>query len=180
MALLCVYYFWQERKEEINWNAIPKALVIGCCVILAGTSFVSFAKQKKINEKSVANTNYYDVEQYCNSHSENFYFIDLYAISDYEGGYHYNFFNKNEYLNFAMLGDWMGYSPLFWQKLQDRGITNVQDAIFEKDNVYVISCGDRDISFIEKLRDGVEGKIVDRIEGYNGFVYDVYQYQIVE
>ena len=74
----------------------------------------------------------------------------------------------------------MGYSPLFRQKLQDRGITNVQDAIFEKDNVYVISCGDRDISFIEKLRDGAEGKIVDRIEGYNGFVYDVYQYQIVE
>ena len=68
----------------------------------------SYAKQRNINIDSYSRTNYYDVESYCNAHSDNFYFVDLYSISDYEGGYHYNFFNKNEYVNFAMLGDWMG------------------------------------------------------------------------
>ena len=178
MALLCIYYFWQEKKKKIKWNAIPKALIIACCVILAGTSCVSFAKQRKINMDSYGRTAYYDVEEYCNSNSENFYFVDLYSISDYEGGYHYQFFNENTYVNFAMLGDWMGYSPLFWKKLQDEGITNVQDAIFEEDNVYVIASMDKDIGFITKLRDHVTMEVVDEIESSQGIVYKVYQFRV--
>lgn len=178
MALLCIYYFWQEKKKKIKWNAIPKALIIACCVILAGTSCVSFAKQRKINMDSYGRTAYYDVEEYCNSNSENFYFVDLYSISDYEGGYHYQFFNENTYVNFAMLGDWMGYSPLFWKKLQDEGITNVQDAIFEEDNVYVIASMDKDIGFITKLRDHVTMEVVDEIESSQGIVYKVYQFSV--
>ena len=178
MALLCIYYFWQEKKEEIKWEAIPKLAIAGGCVILAGTSCVSFVKQRNINMKSVANTNYYDVENYCNAHSENFYFIDLYSISDYEGGYHYNFFNENAYTNFAMLGDWMGYSPLFWQKLNERGITNIQDALFTSGKTYVIASYDKDISFIKKLRENVSCKVVDAIDGYEGRRYYVYQYSI--
>lgn len=178
MALLCVYYFWQEKKNEIKWNAIPKAVIIGCCAILAGTSCISFAKQRNINVDSYERTAYYDIETYCNSNSENFYFVDLYSISDYEGGYHYQFFNDNTYVNFAMLGDWMGYSPLFWEKLQDKGITNVQDAIFENDHVYVIASMDKDISFITKLRDQVTMEVVDEIESSQGIVYKVYQFSV--
>lgn len=180
MALLCLYYFWQEKREEILWKQIPKALVIGCLVMLMGTSVVSFAKQRNINIDSYGRTAYYDVEEYCNSHSENFYFVDLYSISDYEGGYHYNFFNENIYSNFVMLGDWMGYSPIFWQKLNNEGITNIQDSIFEDGNVYVIASSDKDISFIEKLRDGVTSRIVDEIQSSQGIVYYVYEYQWVK
>ena len=115
------------------------------------------------------------MESYCNSHANNFYFVDVFSISNYEGGYHYNFFNKNEYVNFAMLGDWMGYSPLFWQKLNDKGITNIQDSIFEEDNIYVIASTDRDMSFMEKLRDNVTCKVVDTIQSSRGVVYNVYQ-----
>ena len=180
MALLCVYYFWQAKKEEIRWNDIPRAVIAFCCVILAGTSCVSFVKQRNINMDSYERTNYYDVEAYCNSHSDNFYFVDLYSISDYEGGYHYQFFNENEYVNFAMLGDWMGYSPLFWEKLNDKGITNIQDAIFEQDNIYVIASADKDISFIERLRNGVTCKVVDEIASSQGIVYKVYEYSMSE
>lgn len=179
MALLCVYYSWQE-KRAIKWNAIPKAVIVGCCVILAGTSSVSFAKQRNINIDSYGRTAYYDVEEYCNSHSDNFYFVDLYSISDYEGGYQYQFFNDNTYANFAMLGDWMGYSPLFWKKLQEKGISNVQDAIFEEDNVYVIASMDKDMSFIAKLREHVSMEVVDEVKSSQGIVYQVYKYQITE
>lgn len=178
MALLCVYYFWQDNKEQIHWDKIPRALIAGCCVVLAVTSVLSFAKQRKINVKSVNNSNYRDVEAYCNSNKDNFYFLDLYSISDYEGGYRYQFFNKNQYSNFVMLGDWMGYSPLFWKKLNNRGIENIQDAIFEKDNIFVIASYDKDISFIEKLRENVTCKVVDTIEGYEGRKYLVYQYRV--
>lgn len=178
MALLCIYYFWQDKKEEIQWNHIPKYVYVVCGIILIGTSSVSYAKQRNINIDSYSRTNYYDVESYCNAHSDNFYFVDLYSISDYEGGYHYNFFNKNEYVNFAMLGDWMGYSPLFWQKLNDKGITNIQDSIFKKDgNVYVIASTDKDMSFIEKLRDNVTCNVIDTINSSQGIVYNVYQFQ---
>ena len=178
MALLCIYYFWQDKKEEIQWNRIPKYVYVVCGIILIGTSSVSYAKQRNINIDSYSRTNYYDVESYCNAHSDNFYFVDLYSISDYEGGYHYNFFNKNEYVNFAMLGDWMGYSPLFWQKLNDKGITNIQDSIFKKDgNVYVIASTDKDMSFIEKLRDNVTCNVIDTINSSQGIVYNVYQFQ---
>lgn len=176
MALLCVYYFWQERREEIQWKRIPTGVVVGCLLVLMGTSVVSFAKQRNINVDSYSRTAYYDVEEYCNSHSENFYFVDLYSISDYEGGYHYKFFNKNTYSNFAMLGDWMGYSPLFWQKLNNEGITNIQDSIFEDGNVYVIASRDKDMSFIEKLRDGAKSQVVDEIQSSQGIVYYVYEY----
>ena len=138
---------------------------------------MSYAKQRNINIDSYSRTNYYDVEEYCNSHSDNFYFVDLYSISDYEGGYHYVFFNKNEYVNFAMLGDWMGYSPLFWEKLNDKGIINIQDSIFRAGNVYVIASTEKDMSFIEKLRENVSCQIVDTIESSQGIVYNVYQYQ---
>lgn len=178
MALLCIYYFWQDKKEEIQWNHIPKYVYVVCGIILIGTSSVSYAKQRNINIDSYSRTNYYDVESYCNAHSDNFYFVDLYSISDYEGGYHYKFFNKNEYVNFAMLGDWMGYSPLFWQKLNDKGITNIQDSIFKKDgNVYVIASTDKDMSFIEKLRDNVTCNVIDTINSSQGIVYNVYQFQ---
>ena len=109
--------------------------------------------------------------------NDNFYFVDVYSISDYEGGYHYKFFNENPYLNFVMLGDWMGYSPLFWEKLHDRGITSIQDAIFQKDNIYVIASSDKDMSFMEKLRPDVTCNIVDQINSSQGIVYYVYQYQ---
>ena len=178
MALLCIYYFWQDKKEEIQWNRIPKYVYVVCGIILIGTSSVSYVKQRNINIASYSRTNYYDVESYCNAHSDNFYFVDLYSISDYEGGYHYNFFNKNEYVNFAMLGDWMGYSPVFWQKLNDKGITNIQDSIFKKDgNVYVIASTDKDMSFIEKLRDNVTCNVIDTINSSQGIVYNVYQFQ---
>lgn len=180
MALLCVYYFWKEKKEKketIHWNQIPKMVIVVCGIVLLGTSTVSYAKQRNINIDSYSRTNYYDVEEYCNSHSDNFYFVDLYSISDYEGGYHYGFFNKNEYVNFAMLGDWMGYSPLFWEKLNDKGIINIQDSIFRAGNVYVIASTDKDMSFIEKLRENVSCQIVDTIESSQGIVYNVYQYQ---
>ncbi len=175
MALLCIYFFWQDRKDEIDWKRIPKSLIAACCVVLLGTSCVAYAKQRSINLDSYARTSYYDVESYCNSHANNFYFVDVFSISNYEGGYHYNFFNKNEYVNFAMLGDWMGYSPLFWQKLNDKGITNIQDSIFEEDNIYVIASTDRDMSFMEKLRDNVTCKVVDTIQSSRGVVYNVYQ-----
>lgn len=176
MALLCIYYFWLEKKEEIQWKHIPKTLVALCGIVLVGTSTVAYAKQRNINLDSYTRTNYYDVEQYCNAHDENFYFVDLYSISDYEGGYHYNFFNENSYVNMAMLGDWMGYSPLFWQKLHDKGITNIQDSIFQGKNVYVIASTDKDMSFVEKLRDHVSCEVVDMIESSQGIVYNVYQY----
>lgn len=176
MALLCVYYFLQEKKEEIQWNDIPKSLVALCGIVLVGTSTVAYAKQRNINIDSYTRTNYYDVEQYCNAHDENFYFVDLYSISDYEGGYHYNFFNKNTYVNMAMLGDWMGYSPLFWKKLNDKGITNIQDSIFEDENVFVIASTDKEMSFLEKLREHVSCEVVDTIESSQGIVYNVYQY----
>ena len=69
----------------------------------------------------------------------------------------------------------MGYSPLFWQKLNDKGITNIQDSIFEEDNIYVIASTDRDMSFMEKLRDNVTCKVVDTIQSSRGVVYNVYQ-----
>lgn len=176
MALLCVYYFWREKKEEIQWKNIPKTLVALCGIVLVGTSTVAYAKQRNINIDSYTRTNYYDVEQYCNAHDDNFYFVDLYSISDYEGGYHYNFFNKNTYVNMAMLGDWMGYSPLFWKKLNDKGITNIQDAIFQDKNVFVIASTEKDMNFVEKLRDHVSCEVVDTIESSQGIVYNVYQY----
>lgn len=176
MALLCVYYFWQEKKDQIQWKNIPKTLAVVCGVVLVGTSTVAYAKQRNINIDSYTRTNYYDVENYCNAHDENFYFVDLYSISDYEGGYHYNFFNKNSYVNMAMLGDWMGYSPLFWKKLNDKGITNIQDSIFGDENVFVIASTDKDMSFVEKLRDHVSCEVVDTIESSQGIVYNVYQY----
>ena len=177
MALLCVYYFWQDKKEEIQWKRIPKYLYVLCGLVLLGTSVISYAKQRNINIDSYSRTNYYDVEEYCNTHKANFYFVDLYSISNYEGGYHYQFFNQNKYVNFAMLGDWMGYSPLFWKKLQDKGITNIQDSIFATNgNVYVIAESRQDMKFIENLDHGITCEIVDEIPSSQGMTYYVYKY----
>ena len=144
------------ERGKIIWNKKCTMVMLGLVIIVCGTSLLAVNSQRKINNNTVTRTAYYDVESYCNSHPNNFYFTDVYSITNYEGGYRYQFFNDNTYMNFVSLGDWQGFTPLFWEKLKNRGIDDVQNAIYEKDNVFVIASEDRNVDFISELKDNVE------------------------
>ena len=77
------------------------------------------------------------------------------------------------HMNYMSLGDWMSYSPLWQEKLEQQGITSVKEALYEWDHVYLICDFDKGREYLVKLYDGVECREVDKVAGF-----EIYQLRL--
>ena len=116
-------------------------------------------------ELSRWNQNVESLKEYCMEHSDNFYFNDVtsFAFSTYN----VRLWRDQQYvMNYMSLGDWMSYSPIWKEKLEQEGITSVKDALYGQDNVYLICNFDKGLEYLISLYPDVKCTEVDHIPGF--------------
>lgn len=165
-ACICVYCIY--KKEENVITDKRKRMFTGALLVCAiFVSLYDIRLSSKLMTKNQREADYQDqyiIEKYCNDHSENFYFLDVFSVVECK--YVFDFNNSNTYENFLSLGDWFGNSPLYNNKLKVEKIDSVRKAVLEDENVFVIGIKGKDMNFISDITDkNVVIKEVDFLDG---------------
>ncbi len=86
--------------------------------------------------RAAVNKGWEDIDEYCRSHSDNFYFEDVYSTVSFSQ----KIFGKipTEPANYDIMGGWMCKSPLYHEKLAHYGISSMEEALPDSDNVFFI------------------------------------------
>ncbi len=69
-------------------------------------------------------------------------------------------------MNYMSLGDWMSFSPVWRRKLEQNGIDSVKEALYERENVYLICSFDKGLEYLVSLYDNVSCTETDKISGF--------------
>ena len=105
-----------------------------------------------------------DVEQlktFCAEHPENFYFNDVTTLAFTTWDVKL-WRNETYEMNYMSLGDWMSFSPLWKEKLEQQGITSVREALYQRNNVYLICTFDKGLEYLTSLYENTTCAEVDR------------------
>lgn len=89
--------------------------------------------------REAVNQDWQDIDAYCRTHNDNFYFEDVYSTVAFSQKMFADV--DNRYANYDMLGGWMCKSPLYREKLAQYDIHSPADALLNRDNVYLIMSG---------------------------------------
>ena len=141
-----------------KWKNRGAALLV---VMLLGVG-VLYGKEIRIKNLEISNR-CEDVEQlklYCSQHPENFYFNDVTTLAFTT--WHVKLWRNETYtMNYMSLGDWMSFSPLWKEKLEQQGITSVREALYRWDNVYLICTFDKGLEYLTSLYENTTCTEVD-------------------
>lgn len=120
----------------------PDWLYIGLSVLfLAGAGTVAasgWESLRSVYEATVAyNEEWEELLSYCREHDDSFYFMDVYSTVNYSEAI---FSTRNSRMdNYDICGGWLAKSPLCEEKYRQFGISSVQTALVENDNVFFVT-----------------------------------------
>lgn len=116
-----------------------------------------------IQENNVANTYF---REYCESHPEDFFFLDVYSSIYFTEKI---FVKQHTGKNYELLGGWICNSPIYDKKLEAYDILSVEDALLNRDNVYLVQIEGKSLDWLENYY-ALKGKklkstVVHKLEG---------------
>ena len=167
MLTMTAVFLWTEALKEARF---PKKLYTAgafvLCLLLCIPAFSRGMEIRRQNlEMSRRNEDIEALKEYCMEHPENFYFNDVTSMAFTTWNVHLP--EKKTYvMNYMSLGDWMSYSPVWREKLNQKEIVSVKDALYGKNNVYLICSFDKGLEYLVSLYDGVEAAETDKIPGF--------------
>lgn len=175
-CLSAMSIFYQEQKNNKVWKLKRKWINITLVLLLMITSICKIGmvsqKQQEIHR---SNKELELLENYFGEHKENVYFVNTYLTA----GYTENFkvFREFNVSNGFALGGWTCFSPVKKEGLQYFDILEVDKALIEKDNVYLIMVASS--SKVEKYYEKKYGEIRwEKIDQAPIFGVEVPVYQI--
>ena len=156
--------FWAGALRRVKMS--EKVVKAGTALLLVILCVYAGAQIKTIRSENVEkarwNKNIEMLKEYCMDHPENFYFNDVTSLAMTTWNVH--LWNSQPYhMNYMSLGDWMSFSPIWQEKLEQNGISSVKDALYGQENVYLISSFDKGTEYLTELYDGVTCEQVDQI-----------------
>lgn len=133
-------YFW-NRKSLLECKVMKPVIfagILGCTVWgIWNCASTAIGNQPLIeNERELE-----EIQNYCKENKESFYFVTGEVLDEY-GGIIGSPIKENDQLNYISTGDWISYSPIEIEKLAQKGITSVAEALLYDENVYLISVKD--------------------------------------
>lgn len=167
MLLVTVFLLWREIFPRISLpGAARKAGVVACMFVLCYLAGAQTAKFRgKNQELSRWNQNIESLKEYCMEHPDNFYFNDVTSLAFTT--YNVRLWRDQPYvMNYMSLGDWMSFSPIWKKKLEQEGIESVKEALYGRNNVYLICSFDKGLEYLVSLYPNVECTEVDDIPGF--------------
>lgn len=175
MYIASISALWIQISGKSNRKSSLYLHLIFIAIIVLGVGATVFV----IKEQEKENLSQWEmaevVKNYFKAHPDNFYLIDTNTLSAFTGVMKLR--EDVEYQNYLRLGDWPSYSPLVDQKLQENQIEDIDEAIVDKENVYVVTNDDRDLAYLKNmsLEMGANYEIVDVID-YDEYHLYVYKY----
>ena len=167
MLLVTAFLLWREIFPRISLpGAARKAGVVACMFLLCYLAGAQTAKFRgKNQELSRWNQNIESLKEYCMEHPDNFYFNDVTSLAFTT--YNVRLWRDQPYvMNYMSLGDWMSFSPIWKKKLEQEGIESVKEALYGRNNVYLICSFDKGLEYLVSLYPNVECTEVDDIPGF--------------
>ena len=170
--LLVIFYVWQQQREEgknqESFSTLCKRVgIIVFGLMCIGVMLYDARLSQKLIAKNAKEADYRDqyiIEEYCNTHPGNFYFLDVFSVVECK--YTFAFHNENKYENFLSLGDWFGNSPIYKEKLRKEKISSVREAVLHDDTVYVIGIEGKSLDFMKGITEkNVSIEPVDYLDG---------------
>ena len=139
VLLLAIYFY--EYKQHGNNEKIKNYIVL-CCVMTI--CFIGFDKEiesfNRAYNREIEETQLHEyVQKYCLENNDNFYFASTYSIGVFPEKV---FDGCSEPSNLEILGGWITKSPSHVEKMHLFGINSIDEALLEKDNVYIIQHND--------------------------------------
>ena len=167
MLLVTAFLLWREIFPRISLpGAARKAGALACMFVLCYLAGAQTAKFRgKNQELGRWNQNIESLKEYCMEHPDNFYFNDVTSLAFTT--YNVRLWRDQPYvMNYMSLGDWMSFSPIWKKKLEQEGIESVKEALYERNNVYLICSFDKGLEYLVSLYPNVECTEVDDIPGF--------------
>lgn len=167
MLLVTAFLLWREIFPRISLpGAARKAGALACMFVLCYLAGAQTAKFRgKNQELGRWNQNIESLKEYCMEHPDNFYFNDVTSLAFTT--YNVRLWRDQPYvMNYMSLGDWMSFSPIWKKKLEQEGIESVKEALYGRNNVYLICSFDKGLEYLVSLYPNVECTEVDDIPGF--------------
>ena len=167
MLLVTAFLLWREIFSRISLSgAARKAGALACMFVLCYLAGAQTAKFRgKNQELGRWNQNIESLKEYCMEHPDNFYFNDVTSLAFTT--YNVRLWRDQPYvMNYMSLGDWMSFSPIWKKKLEQEGIESVKEALYGRNNVYLICSFDKGLEYLVSLYPNVECTEVDDIPGF--------------
>lgn len=160
----------------------------GCVIVLAVMAVAVLPEtaakvEAEYTRREEVNASYMALQEYCREHPKNYYFFDVFSSVAYSEKMFVNV--DNTLSNYDLMGGWICKSPLYDTKLEQFGITTMEEALLEDDHAYVLCRLDRPEADMQWLRQyfAIDGKAVKvervdiiRVNGQD--VFGVYQVEI--
>lgn len=169
-------FLWILHKEgclvisKVFWRGALVCILL--CSIYQGTTTYQYSHNAHQKNKS-----YRTVLKYCEDRNTNFYFMDVFSFSLYTDNFQL-FLPSNE-KNYMRFGDWMSYSPLYYEKLSHNDIHKIAEDLIHRDDIYLITRDDVDIQYLKRYMKSLNPKytyhVADVIQE-DGFLFYVYKW----
>ncbi len=161
------------RTGRFLWGMAALFLLLSAGRIAAALPSV-FADQER---RAQVNEDWYDIDGYCRTHPDTFYFEDVYSTVAFSGKLLAK--RDNTIANYDIAGGWMCKSPLYWEKLAHYGIGAADEALLSGKAYFIMSDAEKQERGLDWMRGyyaekgiRVEIREHDRING-NYRVYRV-------
>ena len=168
MLIVPLLLLWREAlSQRRRTAAYGKAAACFLAALLCAAAVRETAAVRSANlETWKGNQNVEGLKEYCMEHPENFYFNDVTSMA--MSTWNVRLWRSEPYvMNYMSLGDWIGFSPLWEEKLKQQGIASVREALYEQENVYLICSFDRGLEYLTSLYEGVSCEEIDSIRGFH-------------
>lgn len=154
MNLLLIVIVMIVCRESNLWNQWKKGKVIVILLLLSFNLLYGMHIRTQNLESYKRNESVESLKEYCEEHTENFYFNDVTTMAFTTCNV--KLWSPKVYtMNYMSLGDWISFSPLWKEKLKQKGITSVRKALYGMDNVYLICTFDKGLEYLSSLYENV-------------------------
>lgn len=176
-CILCAMLAMEGLKIKASAIFIAAISLMAVLVLPTETMKVDVEYAGRIN----ANGTDAAMKDYCRSHEENFYFIDVYSsVSDPATGIPYSekIFSSdgNKLSNYDIMGGWLTKSPLYSKKLRAFGLGSMEESLACNENVYLMieleKGTDLLIDFYKDQNIMIDTELIETINGIIG-VYKI-------
>lgn len=178
LALLAILLARHRAKKIFLWTMTAALLLTSLSAVSFGRRGVPQAKGSAAGLMEFSAT-YQELKDYCVSHPENFYFLDVYTVAFYTEPVLHTAPDRTP--NYLALGSWASTSPLSRALLASRGIEDAGASVVEDDSVYLIFLEDETFSgeylfaYYRSVYPNARFTLTDSWEGSNGVTFAVYK-----
>lgn len=150
-------YLYTAKKKVLR---VVAAVLYMLCLVCALTALNSNMRQvqAEYESRAAADEHWNTLMDYCRENGNNYYVIDVYSSTSYQGtSYSEKMFKNvdNSYKNFDICGGWAAKSPIAKQKLERYQFKDIQNALCSTEankstRAYFVANEGKDLAWLEQ------------------------------